>query len=967
LIVDDVDRWQARMNSLLGMLKAWVHDDQPPYLEGLFNADHLNERWLKQFRESRKDYPDLKTLLDAIAFLELSGQAEPNSDSVRWVVENAFALTLINQSQHLSPTERLNLQFKFWQMRKEMPAQLLVTICRFVTNEPAFNCPTKDLFTAVNFYKQSIAKARKRAPLQSTLGLASEVVPADPGRIGLEILTVLDSALQTKPKRRASVFQMLESFLTPEMMFRAFELQQKLAADEKRLLRILRQFQSGSRLEFRSKIKQPEIDDELQTCEVETKPLCAVLAAFKIALNLLNSNELEPKNWLQLLPKIPENIRCQVFTKWHEKSYFTKYKSGDLNYFASQLGKLLAKKDLPESFKAHWQSFANQPHSNDMVIEACQDFEGNRKIHAATIALLARLLELPGQPIASESYSALSSFAASNNDLGYLTTLIVAIGETDQSFYEDEILVATIFSDSVQQNCELLKALNDSDEEWEYIAALKDLKALADYPNLKSAIANLVLTKQLSELRKLQCVLTILNQLDLFESCVEQSSFVETQTDPTQLTKKPNWFDQYPTQFYDALFSLESTFKDAASIADSVLGTDFPNQAKLKAQIGPIEAKIARDDTSPELRERLVVRLQNLRKYLVGREPVSAARLENLQKKLHARVDHEVIQRFISSGSALASKALKRKFGVGKLVDKLLTSPYEMILAEILRLPKHDRTLGLRLLFETQGESTKCFESDPANATFVEKLQSLGINSQPWIESETWEERTADGKPYRLFLTDSVADYLLMGFHFQTCLTPGSCNFFSAISNAVDVNKKVLYGKTADGKVIGRCLFALNNSGNVLTFHRYQHEEKSGFKEAVGRYLENLTIKMNNEVSTEAKVSSLVSRRWYHDAAEEVEASLFDSTGPLFEAFSRAPVERKLTVLLSSAPRSKLIRRFGECLNFVESLDFSVFTKCFIEEFCGDSELSFCDKFRLAVLAFQSAEISATTRKSSVC
>jgi len=428
-IVDDVDRWQARMNSLLGMLKAWVHDDQPPYLEGLFNADHLNERWLKQFRESRKDYPDLKTLLDAIAFLELSGQAEPNSDSVRWVVENAFALTLINQSQHLSPTERLNLQFKFWQMRKEMPAQLLVTICRFVTNEPAFNCPTKDLFTAVNFYKQSIAKARKRAPLQSTLGLASEVVPADPGRIGLEILTVLDSALQTKPKRRASVFQMLESFLTPEMMFRAFELQQKLAADEKRLLRILRQFQSGSRLEFRSKIKQPEIDDELQTCEVETKPLCAVLAAFKIALNLLNSNELEPKNWLQLLPKIPENIRCQVFTKWHEKSYFTKYKSGDLNYFASQLGKLLAKKDLPESFKAHWQSFANQPHSNDMVIEACQDFEGNRKIHAATIALLARLLELPGQPIASESYSALSSFAASNNDLGYLTTLIVAIGE----------------------------------------------------------------------------------------------------------------------------------------------------------------------------------------------------------------------------------------------------------------------------------------------------------------------------------------------------------------------------------------------------------------------------------------------------------------------------------------------------------------------------------------------------------
>ena len=217
-IVDDVDRWQARMTSLLGILKAWVHDDQPPNLQVLLNAGHFSERWLKQFWTSQKAAPALKTLLNAIACLQLTRPAEPDIDSFRWVTENAFALTLISQSDHLSPRERLELQFKFWHMRKEMTAGLLDTICRFISTEPAFVCPTENQFTAINFYSQSIADLRKRTEEQSTSELGLKIVPAGQEEIGVEILAVLDSTLHDKPKRRANVLQMLETLLTPEMM-----------------------------------------------------------------------------------------------------------------------------------------------------------------------------------------------------------------------------------------------------------------------------------------------------------------------------------------------------------------------------------------------------------------------------------------------------------------------------------------------------------------------------------------------------------------------------------------------------------------------------------------------------------------------------------------------------------------------------------------------------------------------------
>ena len=170
----------------------------------------------------------------------------------------------------------------------------------------------------------------------------------------------------------------------------------------------------------------------------------------------------------------------------------------------------------------------------------------------------------------------------------------------------------------------------------------------------------------------------------------------------------------------------------------------------------------------------------------------------------------------------LVEKGVKKQFDVGNLIDKLLSPPYEMAFPEILRLPKPDQTLGLRLLFETEGESTKCFELEPANLEFIQKLKDKSINLGPWLTSETWQEKTVDGKPYNLFFTDQVIDYLLMGFHFQTCLTPGNVNFYSTLSNAVDINKKALYGKTATGQIIGRCLFALNDHGEVVTFHLSQ-------------------------------------------------------------------------------------------------------------------------------------------------
>ena len=60
-------------------------------------------------------------------------------------------------------------------------------------------------------------------------------------------------------------------------------------------------------------------------------------------------------------------------------------------------------------------------------------------------------------------------------------------------------------------------------------------------------------------------------------------------------------------------------------------------------------------------------------------------------------------------------------------------------------------------------------------------------------------------------LEDDPIHVMHMGTPFQTCLSPDDFNFFSAISNAADINKRVIFARDSKKQVVGRCLLALSD------------------------------------------------------------------------------------------------------------------------------------------------------------
>ncbi len=90
----------------------------------------------------------------------------------------------------------------------------------------------------------------------------------------------------------------------------------------------------------------------------------------------------------------------------------------------------------------------------------------------------------------------------------------------------------------------------------------------------------------------------------------------------------------------------------------------------------------------------------------------------------------------------------------------------------------------------------------------------------------------------------------------------------------MDANKRVLYGRTLDGQVIGRCLFALTNRGRIQTFHRYAHSSGSEFSESVDLFAEQLANAMGTTLTDTGSIPCLVSKEWYNDGAYSVQTNV---------------------------------------------------------------------------------------------
>jgi hypothetical protein len=160
-----------------------------------------------------------------------------------------------------------------------------------------------------------------------------------------------------------------------------------------------------------------------------------------------------------------------------------------------------------------------------------------------------------------------------------------------------------------------------------------------------------------------------------------------------------------------------------------------------------------------------------------------------------------------------------------------------------------------------------------------------------------------DCQPVELSLCSDPLEVFAMGAHFSTCLSPGGSNFFSVITNAADVNKRVLYARRG-GKVVGRCLLALTDGGQLLTFHPYAHDNRLGFDALVARFAVDLAARMRTEVTTTGRVTTLLARDWYDDGVRDLVGRYGSLAQPAFaEALQRVALSGAVALLVKTLGR----------------------------------------------------------------
>lgn len=356
----------------------------------------------------------------------------------------------------------------------------------------------------------------------------------------------------------------------------------------------------------------------------------------------------------------------------------------------------------------------------------------------------------------------------------------------------------------------------------------------------------------------------------------------------------PDWAEGLPASLRDAVSLLAAVSPNAAAQADEILENAFPRRDKLDREIAAIEQRL---DSSSE-RKHLEKRLTNLRQRRHSPAPVSDETVQRLGQKLLEVTERAVLNSFRQSIEANLAATYCARAGFQQIAEQLATPRHLELVSGIIQLPEPFRKFGLRLLRRRWGNQPWDSDAEPANQRFLKRMRNRGLNVDPWLTP--FPPRTVthpSGRAITIGFEDDDVECLLMGYYFQTCLSPDGFNFFSAVTNTVDVNKRVLFARDEQHNVVGRCLLVLGNGGAILTFHPYCHDSEFPFRQHVAEIALELAAAMRTVVSPHDQVPSLLTPRWYDDGACDLGLSLTSEGSSLRTALQSVTEENLASVL----------------------------------------------------------------------
>jgi hypothetical protein len=220
-------------------------------------------------------------------------------------------------------------------------------------------------------------------------------------------------------------------------------------------------------------------------------------------------------------------------------------------------------------------------------------------------------------------------------------------------------------------------------------------------------------------------------------------------------------------------------------------------------------------------------------------------------------------------------KSLQEKIEVGDLLNALKIS------IEI----EYNKSFTIKLIGKYIKGKKNYFDSHLKNQEFLKKVRLIGVDTNAWISgfSKSYDKVILSVE------TDPIK-VLQMGNYFNTCLSQGKSNAYSTITNAIEVNKKVIYARDMQGKVIGRKLIAMTDRGNIIGYKTYSYNGTLDLKKIFDEYCYDLSQICNSRLINGGKPSLLLADHWYEDSVEPFLSVTFRIIMRLFEQYK---TERK--------------------------------------------------------------------------
>ncbi len=362
------------------------------------------------------------------------------------------------------------------------------------------------------------------------------------------------------------------------------------------------------------------------------------------------------------------------------------------------------------------------------------------------------------------------------------------------------------------------------------------------------------------------------NQIRIINKTYQCKEFPKAES---STEKKDDWVEFYPFEFHSTIAKINYVSLSAEKRVKKIFLKHWWPKEYLKIEVRKLTEQLRKSEGTR--RENIAARLDSFKKRVNLHTSPSESSCAKLKSALNDCLKKEQLIFWRNEIDKLFKRCWAEFLEIEseQFPEWLYSEEMIRYLLPIADFNKRSKELAKYVMKCRCLSDDWLFQEHPKNELFLKRLREDGFNTDVWCEGNgEIDYRAKSSKNITINAVKDPLDVLNMGGHFKTCLTPGSFNYFSVFSNIADINKRVIYGKSSDGKVVGRVLVGLMPSGGVKVFNIYVHHSDDEFNSYVMKYIQSWVEKAGFTLTDHGEIPKLVSQEWYDDGSINVENSI---------------------------------------------------------------------------------------------